>query len=607
MSQRSGQSAPQIPSQADESIMTTLRVIMDVLKSHDGSIKQLHKWLDQDSMKTTSPMRGPNILATGNLSEVVPTLPLNEPPVRDGEPLADNIPDDVSEVSSLVSSRTEYKELPSRSTLINSTMSSGGHVDQHMPQYVTGPGIGKTGVTNEYFSTPMRTSLNNGAPTRPSIADDKAKFDISMSSIDADTSGGRDILQSPWQPSSLQQSPSMKTGNRTSLANVSLGVLQTKIQLLENQVSEWSEIMDEMSDRMAKQPSLIRKFAKESTCDKVSQSQHMEDIDILENRLLAKMDERFAHFDRKIIELYDDITTRVEVKSSPKGETQDTAAQFSVELDSLTAQFNEQQNELRVIEKDLNKLDDEVYQVKQDTNMYRHHVTSKRSDEELVSLVAEQLLDREDVTGWKTALKEMHSALNKQSEINSSLHHSFASLDKKMNSLNVTFPHHGRWRWGGVSSVYPKGHSCVNGYHADDISFVAQLINSEPRMFVWERNKPYVVVTTAGCYWITIGAFGLKSNSPPSLQVTVDEEPVSLFNSSGKSPTNHKISVTSSAPKHQASSTRHKWDSSSWRPGSSLSGAIMLPGHSRLSFCAVSTVSGTRLAVEGYLEIHKKY
>lgn len=28
-------------------------------------------------------------------------------------------------------------------------------------------------------------------------------------------------------------------------------------------VSEWGEIMDEMSDRMAKQPSLIRKFAKE--------------------------------------------------------------------------------------------------------------------------------------------------------------------------------------------------------------------------------------------------------------------------------------------------------------------------------------------------------
>ena len=33
---------------------------------------------------------------------------------------------------------------------------------------------------------------------------------------------------------------------------------------------------------------------------------------------------------------------------------------------------------------------------------------------QLVSLVAEQLSDREDITGWRLALKEIHAALNRQ-------------------------------------------------------------------------------------------------------------------------------------------------------------------------------------------------
>ena len=32
----------------------------------------------------------------------------------------------------------------------------------------------------------------------------------------------------------------------------------------------------------------------------------------------------------------------------------------------------------------------------------------------LVSLVAEQLIGNEEITGWKMALKEIHAALNKQ-------------------------------------------------------------------------------------------------------------------------------------------------------------------------------------------------
>ena len=44
-----------------------------------------------------------------------------EEPVKD----IDDIPDNQSEVSSIMSSRTEYHELPTRSTIINSTGTSG--------------------------------------------------------------------------------------------------------------------------------------------------------------------------------------------------------------------------------------------------------------------------------------------------------------------------------------------------------------------------------------------------------------------------------------------------------------------------------------------------
>ena len=128
----------------------------------------------------------------------------------------------------------------------------------------------------------------------------------------------------------------------------------------------------------------------------------------------------------------------------------------------------------------------------------------------------------------------------------------------------------------------------------DGISFTSQVHNTETRSLVWEKGKPYVVVTTGGCYWwgifcklvlqhcrycgsflwkwrtitesffgyivsflheksywceflvwswilvkkrtltfpvisrVAIGAFSKKTSTPPSLQVTTDEEPVTL-------------------------------------------------------------------------------
>ena len=44
-----------------------------------------------------------------------------EEPVKDIQSHEDDIPDNQSEASSIMSSRTEYHELPTRSTLINSS------------------------------------------------------------------------------------------------------------------------------------------------------------------------------------------------------------------------------------------------------------------------------------------------------------------------------------------------------------------------------------------------------------------------------------------------------------------------------------------------------
>lgn len=278
-------------------------------------------------------------------------------------------------------------------------------------------------------------------------------------------------------------------------------------------------------------------------------------------------------------------------------------------MDSLSEQFAKQNEKVKHIAKGMSELDDKVAHLKQDMSLYRRQVDgNKRGDDELVSLVAEQLIGNEDITGWKVALKEIHTALNKQSEINTSVHHSYATLDKRTEAMSQKVQLHGRWRWSGVSNLYPRAHSCVADQHTDDINFTSQIHNTESRSLVWEKGKSYVVITTGGCYWLSVGAFSKKTTTPPSLQVTIDEEPVPLFNSSGKSPTHHRISVISSAPKYQPSAARLKGEGTgSWRPGSILTGAVLIPAHSRISISPTSTAPGTRLSVEGYLELLKMY
>ena len=41
--------------------------------------------------------------------------------------------------------------------------------------------------------------------------------------------------------------------------------------------------------------------------------------------------------------------------------------------------------------------------------------------------------------------------------------------------------------------------------------------------------------------------------------------------------------------------------------GSSLIGAVIIPAHSRISISPTSTAPGTRLSVEGYLDLLKMY
>ncbi|XP_048583215.1 uncharacterized protein LOC5516306 [Nematostella vectensis] len=612
---------------ADESVMTTLRVIMDVLKTHDGSIKQLQKWLEsQESGKGFSVLEDSSSHPTHQ--QHLPQLPLQELPVRDAG-IHHDIRDDQSDISSIVSTRTEYQELPSRASLGDSTSSPNRNTTV-IPTTPPRSATSHAPLVNGFFSTPLRSSMSppKGNPyqgTEPTVNGIPTKFDSTISSIETDTDGLGSkigITSKVGLPVSIYENPlkstmmndqSPKTAHETSAANVSIGVLSTRLNFLEGQVSEWGEVMDELSDRMANQPSMIRKFAKESTTDKVSHSQHNENLEALEKRMMDRISEKFSSLDRKIIELYDDVSSRV--SASPRGKDndkkyarQDTAVQLSIDIETLSEQADEHKIKIRSLEKEISQLNETLKHVKNDVNLCRHHVTGLRSDEELVSLVAEHILDREDVTGWKEALKETHLALNKQSEINTSLHHSYASLDKKMNTVSHSFPCHGRWRWGGISSVYPRSHSCVDGQHSDDISFVAQISNLDSRAFAWEKNKPYIIIISAGCYWVTVGAFGLKSSVPPSLQVTVDEEIVPLFNSSGKSPTHQRISITSSAPKQPPQSARFRTqDSHQWKPGSSLSGALMLAAHSRVGICATSTASGTRIGVEGYLEIHRVY
>lgn len=534
----------------------------------------------------------------------------------------DDIPDNQSEASSIMSSRTEYHELPTRSTLINSTgisSAANGMLPlsdlSHQRTIVSSPN-GLTSTPAKPYSSPQHFPQ-----ARTALFEQTPKLDLSVSTVHADEHQGK-ISSNSSQPYNLHMPP-LRSHKGSELhkyspspsSSYSVVALSTKIQLLENQVSEWGDIIDEMSDRMANQPSLIRKFAKESTTDKVSYRQHTDDLEELERKLAKRIDDKFASLDRKIIELYDDLMSQVshtsasKVSDEKKTGKQDSLGKLHSNVDSLSEQFAKQNEKVKHIAKGMSELDDKVAHLKQDLSLYRRQVDgNKRGDDELVSLVAEQLIGNEDITGWKVALKEIHAALNKQSEINTSVHHSYATLDKRTEAMSQKVQLHGRWRWSGVSNLYPRAHSCVADQHTDDINFTSQVHNTESRSLVWEKGKSYVVITTGGCYWLSVGAFSKKTTTPPSLQVTIDEEPVPLFNSSGKSPTHHRISVISSAPKYQPSAARLKGEGTgSWRPGSILTGAVLIPAHSRISISPTSTAPGTRLSVEGYLELLKMY
>lgn len=594
----------------DDSVATTLKVIMDVLKSHEGSIKELRNFLTSHGK---SPAVVPPLLNIYDMNG-------EEEPVKDLH--TDDIPDNQSEASSIMSSRTEYHELPTRSTLINSTVISSAANGMlplsdlsHQRTIVSSPN-GLTSTPAKPYSSPQHFPQ-----ARTALFEQTPKLDLSVSTVHADEHQGK-ISSNSSQPYNLHM-PSVRSHKGSELhkyspspsSSYSVVALSTKIQLLENQVSEWGDIIDEMSDRMANQPSLIRKFAKESTTDKVSYRQHTDDLEELERKLAKRIDDKFASLDRKIIELYDDLMSQVshtsasKVSDEKKTGKQDSLGKLHSNVDSLSEQFAKQNEKVKHIAKGMSELDDKVAHLKQDMSLYRRQVEgNKRGDDELVSLVAEQLIGNEDITGWKVALKEIHAALNKQSEINTSVHHSYATLDKRTEAMSQKVQLHGRWRWSGVSNLYPRAHSCVADQHTDDINFTSQVHNTESRSLVWEKGKSYVVITTGGCYWLSVGAFSKKTTTPPSLQVTIDEEPVPLFNSSGKSPTHHRISVISSAPKYQPSAARLKGEGTgSWRPGSILTGAVLIPAHSRISISPTSTAPGTRLSVEGYLELLKMY
>lgn len=594
----------------DDCVATTLKVIMDVLKSHEGSIKELRNFLTSHGK---SPAVVPPLLNIYDMNG-------EEEPVKDLH--TDDIPDNQSEASSIMSSRTEYHELPTRSTLINSTgisSAANGMLPlsdlSHQRTIVSSPN-GLTSTPAKPYSSPQHFPQ-----ARTALFEQTPKLDLSVSTVHADEHQGK-ISSNSSQPYNLHMPPvrshkgsELHKYSPSPSSSYSVVALSTKIQLLENQVSEWGDIIDEMSDRMANQPSLIRKFAKESTTDKVSYRQHTDDLEELERKLAKRIDDKFASLDRKIIELYDDLMSQVshtsasKVSDEKKTGKQDSLGKLHSNVDSLSEQFAKQNEKVKHIAKGMSELDDKVAHLKQDMSLYRRQVDgNRRGDDELVSLVAEQLIGNEDITGWKVALKEIHAALNKQSEINTSVHHSYATLDKRTEAMSQKVQLHGRWRWSGVSNLYPRAHSCVADQHTDDINFTSQIHNTESRSLVWEKGKSYVVITTGGCYWLSVGAFSKKTTTPPSLQVTIDEEPVPLFNSSGKSPTHHRISVISSAPKYQPSAARLKGEGTgSWRPGSILTGAVLIPAHSRISISPTSTAPGTRLSVEGYLELLKMY
>jgi hypothetical protein len=77
----------------------------------------------------------------------------------------------------------------------------------------------------------------------------------------------------------------------------------------------------------------------------------------------------------------------------------------------------------------------------------------------------------------------------------------------------------GRWKW--------KSGNIKNGYA---IPWEIQLVNTSPDIFLWEKDKTSIYISTGGIYEITMGIYAAKK---PTCQILINGEPIiSAVNSS---------------------------------------------------------------------------
>ncbi|KAL0226154.1 hypothetical protein P9112_013478 [Eukaryota sp. TZLM1-RC] len=186
---------------------------------------------------------------------------------------------------------------------------------------------------------------------------------------------------------------------------------------------------------------------------------------------------------------------------------------MSSNLEVLQSQLSQRISELDDVSEKVDSMNNQLSILSETLNEHSDLLPEKATTTEVCSLL-DLKANIEDVN---TALNEVNKDLSSKAPLTE-----FYETKQLTTSLSNSLVHElclGRWVW--KSGKTKSGHG---------IPWNVQLINTDPEVFRWEKDKVTICATLPGLYEVSFGFFSAKK---PTVQLLVNGEPVlSAINSS---------------------------------------------------------------------------
>ncbi|KAL0241566.1 hypothetical protein GEMRC1_006801 [Eukaryota sp. GEM-RC1] len=193
---------------------------------------------------------------------------------------------------------------------------------------------------------------------------------------------------------------------------------------------------------------------------------------------------------------------------------------LSSSVDALQSQLSLKIAESEQLSRDLNSLESRLSVVQEsvkDENAVIRDLQSEINQKAATDEICALLDLKANIDDVNSALHKFSKDLNSKAPLTE-----FSELKTKTSTISESLVHElclGRWVW--KSGKTKSGHG---------IPWNVQLINTDPDVFRWEKDKVTICAALPGLYEITFGFF---ANKKPTVQLLVNGEPVlSAINSS---------------------------------------------------------------------------